>query len=73
MFDKLSKKLVTTLCGMASLDYIAFLVFKDTLDHIHKIELYALIVTAVAALAGVHGLFQSKIDKLKQPSTGEQK
>lgn len=73
MLEKLSKKLVTTLCGMASLNYIAFLVFKDTLDHIHKIELYALLITALAALAGVHGLFQSKIDKLKQPSQGETK
>lgn len=65
MLDKLSKKLVTTLCGMASLNYIAFLVFKDTLDHTHKIELYALLISGIAALAGIHGLFQSKIDKLK--------
>ena len=63
MFEKLSKKLVTTLCGMASLNYIAFLVYKDALDHIHKIELYALLITALAALAGVHGLLQSKLDK----------
>lgn len=65
MLQKLSKKLVTTLCGMASLNYIGYLIFEDTLDNVHKIELYALLITAQAALAGVHGLFQSKIDRLK--------
>lgn len=65
MLEKLSKKLVTTLCGMASLNYIGYLIFKDVLDTVHKIELYALLITALAALAGVHGLLQSKIDRLK--------
>lgn len=65
MIGKLSKKLVTTLVGMMSLNYIGYLIYKDGLDVVHKIELYALLITAQAALAGVHGLLQSKIDRLK--------
>ena len=65
MLEKLSKKLVTTLSGMASLLYIATLVYMEKIDCTHKIELYCLIISSVAALAGIHGLFQSKIDKAK--------
>lgn len=65
MFEKLSKKLVTTLCGMASLLYIATLIFCETIDNTHKIELYAMIIAAIGGLAGIHGLFQSKLDKVK--------
>lgn len=65
MLEKLSKKLVTTLSGMASLLYIATLIFYEVIDHTHKIELYAMIISGVAALAGIHGLFQSKTDNLK--------
>lgn len=60
-----SKKLVTTLVGMMSLNYVGYLIFSDTLDTVHKIELYALLISAIAALAGIHGLLQSKIDKIK--------
>lgn len=71
MVEKLSKKLVTTLVGMMSLNYIGYLIYKDRLDVVHKIELYALLITAQAALAGVHGLLQSKIDRLKPVGNGE--
>ena len=60
-----SKKLVTTLVGMMSLNYVGYLIFSDELDTVHKIELYALLISAIAALAGIHGLLQSKIDKIK--------
>ena len=66
MKEMLSKKLVTTLVGMMSVNYIAYLVYMDTLDTVHKIELYALLITAQSALAGVHGLLQSKIDRMKE-------
>lgn len=59
------KKLITTLTGMMSVNYVAFLVSIDDLDAVHKIELYALIVATLGALAGVHGLFQSKLDRFK--------
>ena len=48
-----------------SLNYVGYLIFSDTLDTVHKIELYALLISAIAALAGIHGLLQSKIDKIK--------
>ena len=65
MLEKLSKKLVTTLSGMASLLYIATLVFYEVIDHTHKIELYAMIIGALGSLAGIHGLLQSRSDNLK--------
>lgn len=65
MLEKLSKKLVTTLSGMASLLYIATLIFYEVIDHTHKIELYAMIIGTIGALAGVHSLLQSKTDNLK--------
>lgn len=65
LFEKLSKKLVTTLCGMASLLYIATLIFYELIDHTHKIELYAMIIAAVGGLAGIHGLFQTRLDRAK--------
>lgn len=71
MLEKLSKKLVTTLCGMASLLYIATLVYMETIDGTHKIELYALLISAVAALAGIHGLLQSQVDKKNYPHLQE--
>lgn len=70
MIEKISKKLVTTLVGMMSLNYIGYLIFKDRLDAVHKIELYALLITAQATLAGVHGLLQSKIDRLTPVGNG---
>ena len=65
MLEKLSKKLVTTLTGMASLLYIATLVYMETIDGTHKIELYAMIIAAIGALAGVHSLLQTRLDKVK--------
>lgn len=65
MLEKLSKKLVTTLAGMACLLYIATLVYMDKIDGTHKIELYAMIIATLGALAGVHGLLQSRLDKVK--------
>lgn len=61
----ISKKLITTLAGMLSLNYVGYLIFSDSLDPTHKIELYALLISAIAALAGIHGLLQSKIDRVK--------
>jgi hypothetical protein len=59
------KKLITTLAGMCSVNFIAYLVYTDALDMVHKIELYSLLVVTQGALAGVHGLLQSKLDKFK--------
>jgi hypothetical protein len=61
--ELLSKKLITTIIALFSLNYVALLIYKDTLDATHKIELYSLLIVAISALAGVHGLLQSKIDK----------
>lgn len=65
MLEKLSKKLVTTLSGMACLLYIATLIFYEVIDHTHKIELYAMIIAGISSLAGIHGLLQSRLDKSK--------
>ena len=59
------KKIIITVLGMVSLDYIGWLIFKDTLDPTHKIELYSLLVFTQGALAGGHSFIQSKIDKAK--------
>lgn len=61
--DKLSKKLVTTLAGMFSINYVAYLVWTDTLDVTHKVEIYGMIIGSLGALAGVHQYLQTKIDK----------
>lgn len=60
------RKLLTTLAGMMSLNFVGYLIYSDELDMVHKIELYALLITALAALAGVHGLLQAKVDKAKK-------
>jgi hypothetical protein len=67
------KKIITTLLGMFSIDYVAYLIFKDNLDMVHKIELYSLIIVTLGALAGVHGLIQGKIDKAKLGINEEKK
>lgn len=69
----ISKKLITTLTGMGSINYVAYLIFADQIDTVHKIELYSLIVVSLGALAGVHGFLQSKLDRFKNISSEEKK
>ena len=66
----ISKKMLTTLVGMMSINYIAYLIFQDKLDTVHKIELYSLLVATQGALAGIHNLLQGKIDKIEVGKNG---
>ncbi|OHC01815.1 MAG: hypothetical protein A2Z57_06440 [Planctomycetes bacterium RIFCSPHIGHO2_12_39_6] len=59
------KKLITVLTGMCSVNYVAYLIFNDTVDVTHRIELYSLVIVTLGAMAGVHGMLQSKIDMKK--------
>lgn len=60
------KKLIISFCALMSINFTTWVISKDaTIDGTHRIELYILIIATIGALAGIHGLIQSRSDKSK--------
>lgn len=59
------KKLITALTGILSINFVTVLIYLDSIDGTHKVELYALCIGSISALAAGHFYVQSKLDKPK--------
>lgn len=58
----ISKKLLIAAIGMCAIDYMAWMLYGDTIEPAHKFELYMAFIGTIGTLAGAHNLIQGKID-----------